>query len=132
MHVLYCDDDTEDVQLFVRVIREIDSSIVCKIANDGSEALGILAAQTVRPDAIFVDLHMPKLDGLECVIAIRRDKFLKRIPIIVLSNALERKHIEQFNKLGVYYFLCKSVAEEELQEALKAILFCLPGHKCDD
>ncbi len=132
MHVLYCDDDAEDVQLFVRIIRQIDSSIVCKIATDGSEALEILAGQNVRPDAIFVDLHMPKLDGLECVIAIRRDKFLKRIPIIVLSNAVERKHIEQFNKLGVYYFLCKAVAEEELQAALKAILFCLPGHKCDD
>jgi CheY-like chemotaxis protein len=132
MQVFYCDDDAEDVQLFIRAIKKIDSSIVCKTACDGSEALEMLAAQDVRPDAIFVDLHMPKLDGLECVIAIRRNKFLKKIPLIVLSNAIERKHIEQFNKLGVYYFLSKCVADEELQSALKAILFCLPGHKCDD
>jgi CheY-like chemotaxis protein len=132
MLVFYCDDDADDLELFIRAIKKIDSAIICKTASDGNEALDILAGPDTKPDAIFVDLHMPKLDGLECVIAIRRNKFLKKIPLIVLSNAIEKTHIEQFNRLGVYYFLSKAVAEEELQSALQAILFCLPGHKCDD
>lgn len=131
MNVLYCDDDQGDVDVFTRAIREIDSSISYRIAYDGVEALEMLLDERLRPDAIFVDLHMPKLDGREFVIALRRDKDLKSIPLVILSGAIEKKHVDQFNKMGVYYFLSKSSEQEDLQDALKTILFCLPGHKCD-
>ena len=129
MNILYCDDDMDDVETFTRVIQTIDSSVDCQIAFDGTEALDMLLVQQIKPDAIFVDLHMPKLDGREFVIAVKRNKDLKNIPLIILSSSIEKKDIEQFNKMGVYYFLSKSTEEVELHDALKSILFCLPGHK---
>ncbi len=126
MNLLYCDDDLDDVETFVRAIQTIDSSITYKIAYDGTEALDMLVTQQLKPDAIFVDLHMPKVGGLEFVIAMKRNKNLKSIPLIILSSSVEKKHIEQFNKMGVYYFLTKSTEEAGLRDALKSILYGLP------
>jgi CheY-like chemotaxis protein len=126
MEIFYADDDPVDIVFFTRALKRIDTSITCSTAVDGVEALDKLFNQTTRPDAIFIDLYMPKLDGIECVIAIKRNKELKRIPIIIISNAINKKEIDQFNRLGVYYFLSKSTFED-LEASLKNIINSLKG-----
>lgn len=126
MEIFYADDDPVDIVFFSRALKRIDPTIKCNTATDGVEALDKLFSQTEKPDAIFIDLYMPKLDGIECVIAIKRNKDLKRIPIIIISNAINKKEIDQFNRLGVYYFLSKSTFED-LEASLKNILTSLHG-----
>jgi CheY-like chemotaxis protein len=121
MEIFYADDDQVDIVFFTKALRRIDPSIRCTTAVDGVEALDKLFNLTARPDAIFIDLHMPKLDGIECVIAIKRNKDLRGIPIIIISNAINKKEIDQFNRLGVYYFLSKSTFED-LETSLKNII----------
>ncbi len=127
MEIFYADDDPVDIVFFTRALRRIDPTIKCITATDGVEALDKLFSQTQKPAAIFIDLYMPKLDGIECVIAIKRNKDLKRIPIIIISNAINKKEIDQFNRLGVYYFLSKSTFED-LEASLRNILHSIhPG-----
>jgi CheY-like chemotaxis protein len=126
MDIFYADDDPVDIIFFTRALKRIDPTIKCVTATDGVEALDKLFTQAAKPDAIFIDLYMPKLDGIECVIAIKRNKDLKRIPIIIISNAINKKEIDQFNRLGVYYFLSKSTFED-LEASLKNILNSLQG-----
>lgn len=126
MEIFYADDDPVDIVFFTRALKRIDPTIVCVTATDGVEALDKLFTQTHIPDAIFIDLYMPKLDGIECVIAIKRNKDLKRVPIIIISNAINKKEVDQFNRLGVYYFLSKSTFED-LEMSLKNILNSLQG-----
>lgn len=121
MEIFYADDDQVDIVFFTKALKRIDASIRCTTAVDGVEALDKLFNITARPDAIFIDLHMPKLDGIECVIAIKRNKDLRGIPIIIISNAINKKEIDQFNRLGVYYFLSKSTFED-LETSLKNII----------
>jgi CheY-like chemotaxis protein len=124
MEIFYADDDPVDIVFFTRALRRIDPTISCITATDGVEALDKLFSHPTKPDAIFIDLYMPKLDGIECVIAIKRNKDLKRIPIIIISNAINKKEVDQFNRLGVYYFLSKSTFED-LEASLKNILDAL-------
>jgi CheY-like chemotaxis protein len=126
MQIFYADDDPVDIVFFTRALKRIDPTIKCNTATDGVDALDKLFSQAEKPDAIFIDLYMPKLDGIECVIAIKRNKDLKRIPIIIISNAINKKEIDQFNRLGVYYFLSKSTFED-LEASLKNILNSLHG-----
>ncbi len=127
MEIFYADDDPVDIVFFTRALRRIDPTIKCITATDGVEALDKLFSQTQKPAAIFIDLYMPKLDCIECVIAIKRNKDLKRIPIIIISNAINKKEIDQFNRLGVYYFLSKSTFED-LEASLRNILHSIhPG-----
>ena len=126
MVIFYADDDPVDLVFFTRALKRIDPTITCITASDGVEALDKLFSQTNKPDAIFIDLYMPRLDGIECVIAIKRNKDFKRIPIIVISNAINKKEVDQFNRLGVYYFLSKSTFED-LEASLRNIVNALPG-----
>src|SRR5688572_10958119 len=126
MEIFYADDDPVDIVFFTRALKRIDPSITCITASDGVEALDKLFNQAVKPDAIFIDLYMPRLDGIECVIAIKRNKDLKRVPIIIISNAINKKEIDQFNRLGVYYFLSKTTFED-LEASLKNILNSIHG-----
>jgi CheY-like chemotaxis protein len=126
MVIFYADDDPVDLVFFARALKRIDPAIACITASDGVEALDKLFSQTNKPDAIFIDLYMPRLDGIECVIAIKRNKDFKRIPIIIISNAINKKEVDQFNRLGVYYFLSKSTFED-LEASLRNIINALPG-----
>lgn len=126
MVIFYADDDPVDLVFFTRALKRIDSTITCITASDGVEALDKLFSQTNKPDAIFIDLYMPRLDGIECVIAIKRNKDFKRIPIIIISNAINKKEVDQFNRLGVYYFLSKSTFED-LEASLRNIINALSG-----
>ena len=93
MEIFYAEDDPVDLVFFTRALKRIDPTIHCVTASDGVEALDKLFNQTSRPDAIFIDLYMPRLDGIECVIAIKRNKDYKRIPIIIISNAINKKEV---------------------------------------
>jgi len=126
MVIFYADDDPVDLVFFTRALKRIDPTITCLTASDGVEALDKLFSQTNKPDAIFIDLYMPRLDGIECVIAIKRNKDFKRIPIIIISNAINKKEVDQFNRLGVYYFLSKSTFED-LEASLRNIINALSG-----
>lgn len=126
MQIFYADDDPVDLVFFTRALKRIDPTITCVTASDGVEALDKLFSQANRPDAIFIDLYMPRLDGIECVIAIKRNKDFKKIPIIIISNAINKKEVDQFNRLGVYYFLSKSTFED-LEASLRNIINALPG-----
>mgnify|MGYP003575407736 FL=1 len=126
MVIFYADDDPVDLVFFTRALKRIDPSITCVTASDGVEALDKLFSQTHKPDAIFIDLYMPRLDGIECVIAIKKNKDFKRIPIIIISNAINKKEVDQFNRLGVYYFLSKSTFED-LEASLRNIINALSG-----
>lgn len=126
MVIFYADDDPVDLVFFTRALKRIDPTIMCLTASDGVEALDKLFSQTNKPDAIFIDLYMPRLDGIECVIAIKRNKDFKRIPIIIISNAINKKEVDQFNRLGVYYFLSKSTFED-LEASLRNIINALSG-----
>jgi len=126
MEIFYAEDDPVDLVFFTRALKRIDPTINCVTAGDGVEALDKLFNQPTKPDAIFIDLYMPRLDGIECVIAIKRNKDFKRIPIIIISNAINKKEVDQFNRLGVYIFLSKSTFED-LEASLRNIINSLSG-----
>jgi len=63
--VLVVDDDEGDQFLTQRAIRKFDDSIVIHAAYDGEEALSLVRDQGLRLDAIFLDINMPGMGGLE-------------------------------------------------------------------
>lgn len=76
-------------------------------AAQSAEA-GIKLALQNHPDLILLDLILPKMDGLTMLKKLRRDKWGKGVPVIILSNLNDQRKVSEAMKIGVYDFLVKS------------------------
>ena len=122
MEILYIEDDIDDIELFQEALSHIDPTISFISASSFSDALTKLALNTLKPDAIFVDYHLPGVDGYECVKDLKNDERLNRTPIILISTTITSRQVDDFNRLGVYYFLSKTALLSDLTPALRVII----------
>jgi CheY-like chemotaxis protein len=122
MEVLYIDDDLEDVEIFREQLYEIDPAIGFSYAISADDAFKKLTNNLVRPDIIFLDYHMPAVDGAECIKMIKERNALRQIPIVLISSSIAGRQIDEFNQLGVYNFLSKTALLEDMRPAIKVIL----------
>src|SRR5687768_12985763 len=100
MIILYAEDDPEDVDVFREAVKSIDPNIGCIFAKDGKEALDILENAIILPDYIFLDINMPLVDGRTCLSAIKSNKELRSIPVIMYTTSNRQNDITEFKRLG--------------------------------
>ncbi len=86
-------------------------------ATDGFEALAKIADH--RPDIIFVDIMMPRLDGYQTTALIKNNKFFKTTPVIMLSSKDGLFDRARGRIVGSEQYLTKPFTKEELLGAIK-------------
>jgi CheY-like chemotaxis protein len=104
VRVLFVEDDASVAQMY-RLKLELDGYLV-DVAADGIAALE--KARTTHPDIIFLDIRLPKLDGLTVLESLRADQATAQIPVVILSNWNERELVERGMTLGALDHLIKS------------------------
>jgi CheY-like chemotaxis protein len=104
VRVLFVEDDPAVAQMY-RLKLELDGYAV-DVASDGEQAVSRATSQP--PDIIFLDIRLPKLDGLEVLEALRHHERTRQVPVVILSNYSERELIERGLKLGALEYLVKS------------------------
>ena len=102
--VLFVEDDPAVAQMY-RLKLELDGYAV-EIATDGE--LAVAKAMAEPPDIVFLDIRLPKLDGLGVLEALRAQRQTRQIPVVILSNYSEGELIERGLKLGALEYLIKS------------------------
>lgn len=112
--LLLIEDDPNDEELARIAIAESD--ILCRIdiKRDGAEVLDWLAnldgaSQTSFPSVIFLDLKLPKLDGLEVLRVLRADERTKMLPIVVFTSSLELRDLEHSYESGANAYVRKPI-----------------------
>lgn len=120
--IFLADDDLDDQDFFKHALKQIDESIVCVTASNGEEAIKKLKTITQLPDYIFLDLNMPRMSGLKCLIEIKKINSLKNIPVIIYSTSSEERDINEAKKLGADYFVTKPFDFKELCDTLKHVI----------
>ncbi|HEU4551268.1 MAG TPA: response regulator [Chitinophaga sp.] len=116
------DDDEDNRELFQIVLNMIDSSIKLVYANDGMQALELVTDPAFSvPDIIFLDLHMPRMNGLEFLSATRHLKFLSA-PIIIFSTLIKDYDINRFIELGARECVEKPGTLESLKRVVLRVL----------
>ena len=91
---------------------------VVATASNGEEAISLFARTT--PDVVTMDLTMPRMDGLECIRALR--KLNSKVHILVVSALADKATAIQALKEGAQGFLCKPFSESDLTEAMDELL----------
>jgi CheY-like chemotaxis protein len=121
--ILLIDDDTEDQEIFLDAVKEVDPGVHCVFANDAEEALKQLNEEILlRPDMLFIDLNMPKINGKQLLKEIKKSEHLKGIPVIMYSTFFGPKDIEEITSLGAVHYMIKATRFIELCNSLKYIL----------
>jgi twitching motility two-component system response regulator PilG len=86
-------------------------------ATDGFEALSLIADH--RPDLIFVDIMMPRLDGYQTCALIKNNKSFRHIPVIMLSSKDGLFDRARGRIVGSEQYLTKPFTKEELLGAIR-------------
>jgi CheY-like chemotaxis protein len=104
VRVLFIEDDPTVAQMY-KLKLELDGYQVT-MAKDGEEGLDL--ASQVKPDIIFLDIRLPKMDGFAVLERLRGNEGTRHIPVVILSNYGERELVERGLKLGALEYLIKS------------------------
>lgn len=91
-------------------------------AKDGQEALEMLALGHQAPDVVLLDVEMPRMNGFECLKAIRQTPRHADLPVVMITSRTAAKHRQRAEDLGVQGYLGKPFPEEELSELLKKLV----------
>jgi len=119
--VLVC-DDTEQIRRLIRVNLELDGYQVVE-AVDGQEAVEMLQDVTrPLPDAITVDVIMPRRDGWWTVATIRADPRLAHIPIVMVTASAQAEDRVKAERAGVDQFVAKPFDPEDLLTRIGALV----------
>jgi len=121
-HCLIIDDDPDDREIFMMCVNKISDTIDCVTAKNGVDALELLENKTdLTPDFIFLDVNMPKMNGIECLKHLRKIDRLRNSKIFMYSTTSEGGIIKQSKELGAQDFIVKPVKISELREILSKI-----------
>ncbi len=119
--VLNIDDDPEDLEIFCKAVKTVNPLAKCFLARNAREALNILR-DTITPDYIFLDIHMPMMDGKTVLTELRQNKKLAVVPVIMYSTAINPRETEEYAALGATEFLSKQHDFRSLCNALESLL----------
>lgn len=90
-------------------------------ATDGQEGLDL--ALKHLPDAIILDVMMPKLSGLDMLKKLNQDKVGAQIPVVIISNLSQADEAQQAKELGAKEYLVKAnFTPKEVIEKVKQYL----------
>jgi CheY-like chemotaxis protein len=125
MIIFYVDDDPDDIEIFIDALKTTSASIYCETARDGEEALMLLHTAVMHPDLIFVDINMPKVNGIEFLRALRSDLRFAKIPAIIYSTGLYDLNKVDQEKLGVIKVIKKHSNYRKLCVELRNLIAVL-------
>jgi DNA-binding NarL/FixJ family response regulator len=118
IRLLIADDNAEfrrSVELLVSTESDIE---VVSLAGDGQEALE--RAQQLKPDAVLIDVHMPRIDGLAAIRALA----LESPGTICMAMSYDSEHeaLRQAMAAGAREYLVKPFEPDELVHALRRLV----------
>ena len=102
--VLLIEDDSALAEMY-RAKLERDGYTV-RVAGDGEEALRMVGEEL--PDLIFLDVRLPRMDGLAFLERLRATERTRNIPVVIVSNYSEEELVARGLQLGALEYLVKS------------------------
>jgi two-component system response regulator len=129
VEILLVEDNPNDVELMLHVLKSNRISNRIRVVRDGSEALefifctGAYASRNKSdgPKLILLDLKLPKVDGLEVLKQIKSDPCTSAIPVVVLTSSHQDRDMVDSYKYGVNSYICKPVDFEQFTEAARML-----------
>lgn len=120
------EDDPNDMFLLTRLLKGCGAANPLHLALNGQEAIDLLARVSDgvglvdQPSIVFLDIRMPKLNGLEILAWLRARPTFANVPVVILSGTDDPQDTELAQRLGAQCFLRKYPSALVIAEVLAA------------
>lgn len=129
INILLADDDTDDRFFFDKALKELPVQTHLATVEDGEQLMTYLLKKTATlPDVVFLDLNMPRKNGMECLIEIKSNARLKHIPVVIYSTSLNEDVADLLYNKGAHNYVRKTDFTE-LKKILLQLLNCMVESK---
>jgi CheY-like chemotaxis protein len=126
--ILLVEDNLNDIELTCAALKQNNVANEIIVTRHGGEALDYLYRRANfenrtfgNPVVIFLDLKMPKVDGLEVLRQIKNDESLKMIPVVMLTSSREEADLVKSYQMGVNAYVVKPVGFEQFSDAIRQL-----------
>lgn len=121
--VLLIDDDKEDQEIFYDAIREVDQSVKFVSELNSDEAItNITSMKSYRPEIIFLDMNMPRVNGKQLLVDLKNDPEMSAIPVVMCSTFFGERDLVETARLGAAHHFTKPTRFNELCQEIARIL----------
>jgi CheY-like chemotaxis protein len=124
--ILLADDDKDDRFFFKKALNSLPGSYSLEMVADGEELMDYLNKNCHHlPDVIFLDINMPRKNGIECLEEIKQDERLCNVPVVIYSTSGFNSTAKALYEQGAHYYFQKCdyfelvTSLEEILTALK-------------
>jgi CheY-like chemotaxis protein len=130
VRVLVVEDNADDRELLLRQLRKAGMADHVKFISDGKEALAFLTSAEPEPQvtpliALFLDLNLPSLSGLDLLRALRQESRYQATHVVVMTSSNNPKDLEECRRLNVTHYVSKPITFDAFSKAV-ADVFHLP------
>jgi two-component system response regulator len=133
LRILLIEDNPGDADLVAVALDESGRRSLLHVCPDGEEALAYLSLRSENgalPDLVLLDLRMPGLSGGEVLAAMKADRELRSIPVVVLSTSSAPDDIAHAYRAEANAFVTKPLDLDGFLHAIQAVeLFWLRIHR---
>ena len=122
LSVLIVEDSDSDAELISEALATWKHPPAVTEVKDGEQAIRLLTGAAANlPDLIFLDLNLPKHDGMDVLRAIKTTPLLAAIPVIVLTTSERERDIRAAYGLHANAYLTKPIEFDLFVERLQAV-----------
>ncbi|WP_136667002.1 response regulator [Flavobacterium sp. H122] len=123
IHIILADDDEDDRLFFTDAFNELKMQTKVQTFNDGVELMDYLNGdEAILPQVLFLDLNMPKKNGIECLHEIKANEKFKDIAIAIYSTSSSEEHIEETFVNGANIYIKKPSDFNTLKKVLSDVV----------
>jgi CheY-like chemotaxis protein len=124
--ILLVEDNDNDALMTMRSLKKANVLNEVVWVRDGAEALSYLQVDCLEqgkplPQLVLLDIHMPKVDGIEVLRMIRSDPRISWLPVIIFTSSKEEKDLLDSYKLGVNSYICKPINFDEFAPVVSTL-----------
>lgn len=123
--ILLAEDNLRDIELTLEALADHHLANRVVVVHDGVELLDFLHCngafadrEPVNPVVILLDIHMPRMDGLEALRLIKQSPGLNTIPVVMLTTSNDSHALQACYELGVNAYVVKPVDFHQFVEVV--------------
>lgn len=129
--ILLVEDNPRDAELTLRALKKYHLANQVFVVEDGAEALDFIFCRGKYaqrkaphlPKVVFLDLKLPKVDGLKVLKEIKADERVCKIPVVIVTSSHEDPDIQAAYDLGANSYIVKPVDFDAFMEAMSHLGF---------